>query len=176
MGRPARWDFWLQAVEVIWRGNERPYCCLVSKWLVSGWKLAGMSRANCLVPCGLGGSCLYCESWCWYGACGGVRGAECWCWCQFHGLLLLRHDMTVQCRNDLCGAWARIGSVWKHSQRIPTTVRKHSQHVPITTTVRRLQEIMIGTADDGLTRCVSKVSLLKFAHCQVATRFFWWQP
>ena len=29
-----------------------------------------------------------------YVARGGVCGAECWCWCQFHGLLVLRHDMT----------------------------------------------------------------------------------
>lgn len=120
MGLPARWYFWLQAVEVTWRGKERPYCCLVSKWLASGWKLAGMSRLNCLVSCGLGGSCRYCESGCWYVARGGVCGAECWCWCQFHGLLVLRHDMTVQWKNDRSGTWARISLVWRNSSSFKT--------------------------------------------------------
>lgn len=73
MGRPASWYLWLQAVDVIWRGNVKPYWCLVSKCSLSGWKLLGKLRSYRFVPCGLGGSfqcwccvcvCLKCSWWC----------------------------------------------------------------------------------------------------------------
>ena len=73
MGRPASWYLWLQAVDVIWRGNVKPYWCLVSKCSLSGWKLLGKLRSYRFVPCGLGGSfqcwccvcvCLICSWWC----------------------------------------------------------------------------------------------------------------
>ena len=61
MGRPACWYLWLQAVAVIWRGNVKPYWCLVSKCSLSGWKLLGKLRSYRFVPCGLGGSF---QCWC----------------------------------------------------------------------------------------------------------------
>ena len=61
MGRPASLYLWLQAVDVIWRGNVKPYWCLVSKCSLSGWKLLGKLRSYRFVPCGLGGSF---QCWC----------------------------------------------------------------------------------------------------------------
>ena len=95
MGRPASWYLWLQAVAVTWRGNVKPYWCLVSKCSLSGWKLLGKLRSYRFVPCGLGGS-FHC--WCcvcaWY-ALGGVLTWYCFECQESYGPMLPRHEVMV---------------------------------------------------------------------------------